>query len=435
MKTSKVMRYGSLFLCTLLVLFTSASPSMKLVRANAFSVTIDIENNDLLSKALDAYFAGREKEFALDRRGETLDSSHVDYLENWLSTFSYSVTSSSATYRVEELLEEKEETYKIKVYEWVYLYYSWSYENTVSDDVLGFGTHHVLTINRSDCSVLNDSYIEINGYQHYREEDYPYIRIEEDHLAIEKSSVLPENQETIAQLITVPDSTRSLSASAAVAYADQWCGQSTPGSIGNVPNINGYNPEFYYYLNDCCNFVSQCLYAAGVTMNSVHNANTWWTTPLPGSTTHQYDVSSHSGLPWICVSDFDYYFSGLGYPILSVNNTSKCRNGNPIYWLNSSGSTSGHAMLIVGKQGTGTVLVDAHNHDAYRYPISISQYTLYTIDFYHSNVVSTYSLYQHKYTCGFCGMIQYENHTWVAYPSYYKCLVCGQTTTSLPSPN
>ena len=83
------------------------------------------------------------------------------------------------------------------------------------------------------------------------------------------------------------------SASAAISYSNKWCGNSNAGTSVSM-NPSRYNPSYYYYLGaDCCNFVSQCLKAGGMSMSGT------WTATLNTSGTPTADSSySKSGEAW-----------------------------------------------------------------------------------------------------------------------------------------
>ena len=86
---------------------------------------------------------------------------------------------------------------------------------------------------------------------------------------------------------------QAYNASAAVSYSNLWCGNPNEGTTSGTMSPANYNPNFYYIPGaDCCNFVSQCLYARGLPMKNN------WTATFNTSGSHT-DVS-HSYRCSIC---------------------------------------------------------------------------------------------------------------------------------------
>lgn len=193
-------------------------------------------------------------------------------------------------------------------------------------------------------------------------------------------------------------------------------------------NAANYNPQYYYYAGaDCCNFVSQCLYAGGLPMAGIWSA----TLNTNGKVTEDTNLSK-SQIAWRYVPGFESYWGGNGYKVAKITSASQASAGNPIYYLKSDGNSSNHIMLIVGTNSAGQVLVNAHNNDAYRYPIDLSKKTYYTIDFTHSysNVIS-YNESTHTISCSNCGTKKTEEHRFAAVVMSTDvtsiCVICGYT--------
>ena len=384
------------------------------------SGTIDKEYDDsAIIEVLDSYFNLRKNEY-LDCRKAVNDIEHQNYILDWASSLSITIDSSMIYYSIREYIEDSRHSIKVLVYEWVTLNYIWWDHETGEHckDIMGFGTDHVITINLITGIVENDSYIEINEYEHCQKEDLQYICFGEPVFSEEQPI---EEQEFV-------DVTRTTySAAAAVAYSNLWCGQSVAGQ-SSTQNPSNYNPLFYYYGNDCCNFVSQCVYSGGIPMVP----DVWEATLNPTATVPVQDINhvytTHS---WISVPQFKNYMVGAGYPYVTVSTTADCLVGNPIFWLASDGYTNNHNMLIVGKHGAAIVLVNAHNKDAYRYPRDLTKKTYHTFDLVHNYSSQPYSYnYQyHWHECTVCGNeFQKEYHTWQTYGTRYRCIVCGMIT-------
>lgn len=115
----------------------------------------------------------------------------------------------------------------------------------------------------------------------------------------------------------------------AIAYADKWA--------------TSRNPEYRQYPGvDCCNFVSQCLYAGGMPKNS-----NWY----PGS----YDWINCTG----AISNFKKYGKFMS---ASDGNVLK---GNPVYYDWNSNGVYDHTAICVGRNSAGTPIIDAHTGDHY----------------------------------------------------------------------
>ena len=132
-----------------------------------------------------------------------------------------------------------------------------------------------------------------------------------------------------ASLKTYGDGKYSYNVDNAIAYADKWA--------------TSRNPEYKQYPGvDCCNFVSQCLYAGGMPKNSA-----WY----PAS----YAWINCSG----AIDNFKKYGTFMG-----ANNGNVLR-GNPVYYDWNSNGVYDHTAICVGKNSSGTPIIDAHTGDHY----------------------------------------------------------------------
>ena len=119
--------------------------------------------------------------------------------------------------------------------------------------------------------------------------------------------------------------------SKAIAYADKYC-------------IN-YNSSYNSYKGrggDCANFVSQCLYNGGFPQDSV-----WY---------------KHS-VAWINVMKQIAHFKQYGTFMNATNGN--ILKGNPIYFDWNGDSTYDHATICVGRNNSGTAILDSHTKDLY----------------------------------------------------------------------
>ena len=130
-------------------------------------------------------------------------------------------------------------------------------------------------------------------------------------------------------LRTYGDGRYTYDADDAIAYADKWA--------------TSRNPEYRQYPGvDCCNFVSQCLYAGGMPKNS-----SWY----PAS------------YAWINCSGAIDNFKNYG-TFMSANSGNVLR-GNPVYYDWNSNGVYDHTAICVGKNSSGTPIIDAHTGDHY----------------------------------------------------------------------
>ena len=123
----------------------------------------------------------------------------------------------------------------------------------------------------------------------------------------------------------------SYDVSKAIAYADKYC-------------IN-YNSSYNSYKGrggDCANFVSQCLYNGGFPQDSV-----WY---------------KHS-VAWINVMKQIAHFKQYGTFMNATNGN--ILKGNPIYFDWKGDSTYAHATICVGRNNSGTAILDSHTKDLY----------------------------------------------------------------------
>ena len=125
--------------------------------------------------------------------------------------------------------------------------------------------------------------------------------------------------------------TYNYNVSKAIAYADKYC-------------IN-YNSSYNSYKGrggDCANFVSQCLFAGGFKQDSV-----WY---------------KHS-VAWINVMKQIAHFKKYG-SFLNANNGNLIK-GNPIYFDWNGDGVYDHATICVGRNNSGTAILDSHTKDLY----------------------------------------------------------------------
>ena len=235
---------------------------------------------------------------------------------------------------------------------------------------------------------------------------------------------------------SVPFTYTAPSIMAAIQYAVTYCGFSPTvrrtgvsdyqNSGSTTAHTSYYNIPTYGVANmnaDCANFVSQCLYAAG----------------MPASSQWYYSLYN---VYWVEAASLANYLISCGYECKNANSTSAYGNilpGNPVYWLyddpaQHNGST-GHQMICVGKNSANVPVVCAHTTDVYRLPVNnyfSSSSPLKTIWIATSNMHSLHSYsssyysnpYQHHKVCTVC---EYRNYIGDHNVSSGICTVCGSS--------
>jgi glucan-binding YG repeat protein len=132
-----------------------------------------------------------------------------------------------------------------------------------------------------------------------------------------------------SSLKTYGDGKYTYSPDKAIAYADKWA--------------TSRNPAYRQYPGvDCCNFVSQCLYAGGMPKNSE-----WY----PAS------------YAWINCSGAISNFKKYGKFMAATD--SNVLRGNPVYYDWNSNGVYDHTAICVGRNSAGTPIIDAHTGDHY----------------------------------------------------------------------
>ncbi len=132
-----------------------------------------------------------------------------------------------------------------------------------------------------------------------------------------------------SSLKTYGDGKYTYSPDKAIAYADKWA-TSRNLAYRQYPGV------------DCCNFVSQCLYAGGMPKNSE-----WY----PAS------------YAWINCSGAISNFKKYGKFMAATD--SNVLRGNPVYYDWNSNGVYDHTAICVGRNSAGTPIIDAHTGDHY----------------------------------------------------------------------
>ncbi len=153
---------------------------------------------------------------------------------------------------------------------------------------------------------------------------------------------------------------------AAVAYANQFCGNA-PG-CGNGQRYNPHYRDYNPQGGDCTNFISQVLFAGGISMNQYwkydHDtrlgSGAWITAPgLIGFLRHSGNASLVAYGSYAGVTRRTAQFADGAMETL--------RPGDIINYQ-TGGSPISHSAVVVGYDVKGVPLVDTHTADRYRVP-------------------------------------------------------------------
>lgn len=126
-------------------------------------------------------------------------------------------------------------------------------------------------------------------------------------------------------------------------------GKTTKGEITTYP----------HYSADCANFVSQCVYWGGLSMNGssvnvgIHDSTTNWYCIYINTIlwVRRYAVTTS----WIRVSDFNAYFSSIGTKTTKTTISalvSSCAVGDPVQLADKTTGTAYHTIIISEKDSS-----------------------------------------------------------------------------------
>ena len=111
-----------------------------------------------------------------------------------------------------------------------------------------------------------------------------------------------------------------------------------------------YNPDYANFNSmggDCANFVAQCLFAGGLTMDE----------------SFYYNSFNDRSASWISSTKQLSYLTGKAV-VLYNPDTSQIYPGNPIYYFDEDGDVV-HTAICVGYDENDMPIVNAHNNDRY----------------------------------------------------------------------
>lgn len=161
------------------------------------------------------------------------------------------------------------------------------------------------------------------------------------------SEIISENQakDEYCEAQRNPVKVAGYSGSQAASYATQYA--------------DSYNSAYPHYSADCANFVSQCVYWGGLSMNGssvnvgVHDSTSNWYCIYINSILgiRRYAVTTS----WIRVADFNTYFGTVGTKTTKTTISalvSACAVGDPVQLADKTTGTAYHTIIISGKNSS-----------------------------------------------------------------------------------
>jgi hypothetical protein len=263
------------------------------------------------------------------------------------------------------------------VYEWTWVdYNNGEGANSKATDRMGFATIHDITaIMGKDGSytITRDSYDEadISGYT---SPDYDPIEFESATKGIAtddlyRSAVSEMECKPLAEsysALSTLNGNGMPNVFACIDYANTWVIKDYANDLNN--HYEHYNTNVYGYISgsDCCNFVSQCLYAGGLLMDKDNASNPsdsygWW---------HKRDgIATNSSKSWRSISYFLDYWGDKYDEVDIIANLSNVYPGNPVFSYDKE-----HVVICVGYNTAGYPIINGHNRDVYHQALTSNSY-------------------------------------------------------------
>ena len=291
------------------------------------------------------------------------------------------------SFEINDILEQTRSEILLEVYEWTSIYYYASSER-IELDMMGYGVYHTMSfaIEGEQYTLVKDSFDEsfMTGIK-----SVDYVADEKENTVKSDSLVMSveENSEIRGVLETYENENITYDVNAAINYANQYCGASiSNSSYSNINGVtalddnnpNGYEPRFrrvdvtYFPGRDCANFVSQCMWAGNLWQDNIWNVD-------PDN-----DSDFNPTVTWINARALKNHFTSerkYKYePIIYNDNYTNMFPGNPVCWINRSGSPSGHQMICTGYNSNGVPVLNGHNDDMFRVPYTVSESVAASLD-------------------------------------------------------
>lgn len=158
-----------------------------------------------------------------------------------------------------------------------------------------------------------------------------------------------------------------------------------------IKYADSHNSSYPHYSADCANFVSQCVYAGGLSMSgssstvgTVESTSNWYCLYINSILgIRRYAVTTS----WVRVSDFNTYFSSVGTKTTKTTISalvSSCATGDPVQLADKTTGTPYHTIIISDKDSSTAYFCghtnSRNNVDVYDYlDQSVDKFILFDI--------------------------------------------------------
>ncbi len=144
--------------------------------------------------------------------------------------------------------------------------------------------------------------------------------------------------------------------SAAVEYAEKYVYH---GAAGGTNYESYYNPAYYNFNplgGDCANYTSQSIYAGGMpqVVCANYGVDGWF-----------YNTSSNRSGSWTGAAQLRTYMSNARGKQINSPSNSQVWIGCPMFVDWTSNGSYDHAYFCVGRNSSGTAIINSHNYDQY----------------------------------------------------------------------
>ena len=312
-----------------------------------------IANCDTLEKSLKAFFESRNidentaDEEAMMRNDS--DTVRLNAMDIYSAGAELTIVSATSTPIVVKITYNINGDIVLDVYEWVAIKYI--PDGSLIIDEMGYSNQHQMTFRLIDNEYVciddvNDE-LDLLLYGDCKE------TISNEWDGVETTGVLTANT-------TFDD----YDVEAVIEYADEYVDHKIYTDTATGPHK--YNATYGYFKdNDCANYVSQCIYAGGMTFDYGNGADytskdQWWF-DTSKVVANKSNATTTCPPPWRSVSNMKSYFEGKGYKVESVKSGgTNIYPGNPVY-------ASGHIVMCVGYNSAGKPICNGHTRDVWHY--------------------------------------------------------------------
>ncbi|MGN0335807.1 MAG: S-layer homology domain-containing protein [Lachnospiraceae bacterium] len=339
---------------------------------NKVSLMALMDEGNSLDSVISGYFSAREQDYAgisrtrmmaepstetssqsqevqddMDLRAENIavlqDAAGIQITDAEITTL----------YGADDVIYHEDGTMTLFVYEWTFFDYDDLSDGEVLTDVSGYGTYHKITLEETDGTylIVSDEYDEsdILGICTMNESTEAELEAM-DYEPVELAEFTPQSIES-EEVMPASAFYSGYDPKKAAEYADKWVSHNA-GITGQV-NYEGYYNSAYYNFNpdggDCANYVSQSIYAGGMSMvvGTAYGTDGWY-----------YKSANNRSATWTSAKRLrEWMAANRGNYVTAEKNT--VYMGSPVFYNNA------HATICVGLNSAGTPIINSHNYDRY----------------------------------------------------------------------